>query len=153
MIPPLEDGVLPEGIHDCTIDEIDRVFGRFQKSDRRIRLLEKLKTYLVEARSVSFIKAVIIDGSFVMTKDEPDDIDLLVVLDVSFSPGQELKPFEYNAISRRAVKAAKYPFDLFAFVDGSEDYHKFLDLFAKVNPDKHAALTSRSRKGMLRVVP
>jgi len=153
MIPPLEDGVLPEGVHDCTLDEIERMFGRFQKSDRRIRLIERLKEYLVEARSVTFIKAVIIDGSFAMAKDEPADIDLLIVLDVSFSPGQELKPFEYNAISKRAVKAAKYPFDLFALVDGSENYHKFLDFFAKVNPDKHAALTSRSRKGMLRVVP
>jgi len=32
MIPPLDDGVLPEGIHDCTFDEIDRMFGRFQTS-------------------------------------------------------------------------------------------------------------------------
>ena len=56
MIPPLVDGVLPEGIHDCTIDEIEQMFGRFRRSDRRIRLMEKLKAYLIEAKSVSFIR-------------------------------------------------------------------------------------------------
>lgn len=32
MIPDLEDNVLPEGVHDCTADEVAAVFGRFQRS-------------------------------------------------------------------------------------------------------------------------
>jgi hypothetical protein len=153
MIPPLEDGVLPEGIHDCTIDEIDRMFGGFQRSDRRIRLMEKLSAYLAEARSVSFIKAVIIDGSFVMAKDEPDDIDLIVVVPANFDLSQEMKPFEYNVTSKSAVRRGGYPFDLFMLPEGSAKYEEFLELFSRVNPAKHAIFTSRQRKGMLRVQP
>jgi hypothetical protein len=36
MIPPFnQDGYLPEGIYDCTMDETAERFGGFQKSDRR----------------------------------------------------------------------------------------------------------------------
>src|SRR5262245_14291635 len=153
MIPPLVDGVLPEGIHDCTLDEIDRAFGRFQKSDRRIRLMEKLVAYLAEARSVTFIKAILIDGSFVTAKEEPEDIDLIVVVPADFEPTQDLKPFEYNAVSRRAVKAAGYPFDLYTTPLDSPRYFEMVELFSQVNPQKHGQLTSRTRKGMLRAVP
>jgi len=40
-IPDLnEDGLLSEGVHDCTLDEIGARFGRFQVTDRRIQLFE-----------------------------------------------------------------------------------------------------------------
>ena len=50
MIPQLEDGVLPEGVHDCTVEELERAFGQIQHSDRRLTLTAKLKRYLDDAR-------------------------------------------------------------------------------------------------------
>jgi hypothetical protein len=44
MIPPLnEQGCLPEGIHDCTMDEVATRFGVFLTSDRRSQLCEMPK--------------------------------------------------------------------------------------------------------------
>ena len=102
MIPPLEDGVLPEGIHECTFEELERAFGQFQRSDRRINLIAKLKAYLDEARNSGLVIAAIIDGSFV-TEHDPR-------------------------------------------------FHQMLDFFQTVNPEKHHTLTSRTRKGVLRIL-
>jgi hypothetical protein len=148
MIPPLEDGVLPEGVHDCTIEEIDHTFGRFQRSDRRIKLVARLQAYLDDARRTGLAVTVLVDGSFVTAKDEPEDVDLLIVLkpDVAWD---SLRPFEYNTLSKRMVRQA-YHFDALVHPEGSPGYDKALSLFQGVRPD--ADYTTRTRKGMLRVV-
>ena len=81
-IPALsEQGLLPPGLHDCSLDELGARFGTFQESDRRCRLFEKLRRYINEAQIDGVIMDVIIDGSFVTDeKAAPNDIDLLVVL-------------------------------------------------------------------------
>lgn len=147
MIPPLEDGVLPEGVHDCTFEEIDRTFGRVQRTDRRVTLTAKLKAYLDEARRSGLVIAVIVDGSYTTARDEPDDIDLLVVLrpDVAW---ESLRPFEYNAVSKRMIRQL-FRFDAAAYPEGTLEYEKFLDLYQDVRVD--AEYTSRGRKGVLRV--
>ena len=151
MIPPLEDGVLPEGIHDCTIDEMDAMFGRFRRSARRVLLVEKLRAFLEEARRRGVVSAVVIDGSFVTAKDEPEDIDLVIVLPADLDLSN-MRPIEYNAISRQAIRA-NYRFDSFAAKEGSEEMARFLAFFAQVNPDRGREYTSRAKKGLLRVRP
>ena len=150
MIPPLEDGVLPEGIHECTFEELERAFGQFQRSDRRINLIAKLKAYLDEARNSGLVIAAIIDGSFVTIKDEPEDIDLIVVLKPDV-PWDSLRPFEYNAVSKRMIKQM-YRFDAYAYTEHDPRFHQMLDFFQTVNPEKHHNLTSRTRKGVLRIL-
>jgi hypothetical protein len=149
MIPPLEDGVLPDGVHDCTADEVEAVFGRFQTSDRRVRLTERLKAYLAVAAGSGVVVAVVIDGSYVTAKDEPEDIDLIVVrradVDVTY-----LRPFEYNAISKAEIRRA-YKFDVFSVVDGSDDLANRIEFFSQVNPKKPNTYTTRTTKGLLRV--
>lgn len=152
MIPPLDDGVLPEGIHDCTFAEIEQMFGRFQRTDRRIRLCEKLKAYLVEARTVSFVQAIIVDGSFVTAKEEPGDIDLIVVLEPGYDFTQQLRPFEYNVIVKTGVKRQGYPFDVFPLAEGTAELQRMIEFFTRVDPEKHGSFTSRPRKGILRIL-
>src|SRR4051812_22441896 len=89
-------GMLPEGVHDCSLVEIAERFGRFQQSDRRCRLFERLDSYIREAKASGVVKAIIVDGSFVTDKDAPSDIDLIIV---SLAQGQlpaVLRPAEYN---------------------------------------------------------
>ena len=147
VIPPLEDGVLPEGVHECTFEELELAFGQFQRSDRRVSLIARLKDYLEEASRSGLVVAVIIDGSFVTAKDEPEDIDLIVVLksDVNW---ESLRPFEYNAVSKRMIKQM-YRFDAFPYPEGSSDYKRLLNFFQDVRPK--AAYTAKARKGVLRV--
>ncbi len=80
-IPELnQDGFLPEGIHAASLEEVRERFGRFQRTDRRPALFAKLSTYMAEVRASGLVVAVIVDGSFVTAKDEPSDIDLILVL-------------------------------------------------------------------------
>jgi hypothetical protein len=94
MIPDFEDGVLPEGIHDCTLDELEKRLGHFGRTDQRDRLTKKLKEFIVEARLAGFVSAVIVNGSYVTAKDAPSDIDLIVCVQPGFDLRQELRPFE-----------------------------------------------------------
>lgn len=40
------NGLLPTGIHDCTIEEIGVAFGQFHASNRRVRLFKGLQEYV-----------------------------------------------------------------------------------------------------------
>jgi len=52
MIPAFnERGCLPEGIHDCTMEETAQRFGVFQSSDRRPQLWDKFIEFMREAES------------------------------------------------------------------------------------------------------
>ncbi len=43
-IPALDaDGFLPEGVFECSLDELRERFGRFQRSDKRLNLAANLR--------------------------------------------------------------------------------------------------------------
>ena len=71
MIPELVKGNLPEGIHKCTVEEIEE---RFTFSDRRKELFSGLKRALNNLDKAG-VERVYIDESFVTSKQEPVDID------------------------------------------------------------------------------
>lgn len=149
-IPDLIDNVLPEGVHDCTIDEIAAVFGRFQRSGRRIELTAKLRAYLIEAKRVGVV-SVYVDGSYITAKDEPEDIDLIVILPAAWDFTRELKPFEYNTVTKSGIKRIKLPFDLFVYAEGSDEIARMVAFFSQTNRVKYPEFTARTQKGLLRV--
>jgi hypothetical protein len=151
MIPDLDDGVLPEGIHDCTIAELELAFGQFQQTDRRPLLTKRLKAYIKAARLSRTALAVIIDGSYVTKKPVPGDIDLIVALRPDLDLTVELAPLEYNVQSRRRVRTM-YGFDIRAAVDGSDTYNSYVHEFSRIRKDDPDQQTSRLRKGLLRVL-
>lgn len=150
MIPALIDGVLPEGIHPCAMDEVEEMFGRFQRSDRRIQLTKKLRAFLDEVRRAGIASAVVIDDSYVTAKEEPNDVDVIVALRSDFDLSQELRPFEYNVCSRRMIQR-QYQFDAFVQVDGSEEYLGSVNFFSRVREGDAAFKSGRRFKGLLRV--
>src|SRR6266550_4310222 len=96
-IPDLnEDGFLPEGVHEASLEEVQERFGRLQRTDRRPTLFTKLALFLAEVRASGLVEAVIVDGSFVTAKDEPSDIDLILVLGRGHDFRADLKPIQYN---------------------------------------------------------
>ena len=149
MIPDFNDGVLPEGVHTCTLEEIAERFGRFDRSNRRQRLTQALMRYIREVRNLRIADALIIDGSFVTMKAEPNDIDLILVLRRAPNPGQELIPAEYNVASKSMVRSL-YGFDIRAVTESSPEYRKYIELFSRIRPDDPELNTSERRKGMLR---
>jgi predicted nucleotidyltransferase len=144
-IPELnETGLLPEGIHDCTLDEIGARFGRFQVTDRRIQLFEKLRALVEEEKQAGLAIEMIVDGSFVTGKPDPGDIDLVIVLPEGYNFGVELPPFRYNATSKSGLHR-RYRFDVAVVEANSTEYEKWIDLFQKVK------FPPPERKGILRI--
>ena len=81
MIPTLnEHGLLPEGIHECTLAEAEARFGRFQTTDRRPQLWSRFMEFVREAKASGMVEAVLVDGSIETAQPAPNDIDLVVVV-------------------------------------------------------------------------
>ncbi len=80
-IPTLnEHGLLPPGIHPCTLEELEGRFDGGGFGSHRYELILRLRNFLTEVRKVTFVAWVAIDGSFVTAKEEPGDIDIVLVL-------------------------------------------------------------------------
>jgi len=150
LIPPLEDNVLPQGIHDCTVEECATVFGGFLRSDHRPRLTERLRRYVADATSAGIAVAVLVDGSYVTAKPEPSDIDLILVLKPDFDLSAEMRPMEYNVQSKRTVRKL-YGLDVLPAVEGSDAYEEYLGLFSQIRRDDPEQESARPAKGLLRI--
>jgi predicted nucleotidyltransferase len=146
-IPELnENGLLPEGVHEASMDEMREAFGRFQRSDRRPSLFAKLAQFMAEVRSAGVIAAVIVNGSFVTSKDEPSDVDMLLVLHDDHDFDADPRPFEYNLLSKRRVQR-RFRFDVLIAREGSEEYRRGLNFFHGVKGEPGL------RKGVVKVQP
>ena len=144
-IPQFTDsGVLPEGIHICTLAELRELFGNFQTSDRRPRLYQKLEAFVLEARASGIIKALVIDGSFVTREPFPNDIDMVAVLRAHHDFRRELLPQEYNVVDRTRVYRT-YGLDLFVVEDNSVEYRAVIRFFQRIRLQPTVA------KGILRI--
>ena len=144
-IPALQnDGFLPEGIHDCTIEEAQAMFGVFQGCDRRPQLWIKLREFLLEVKACALVGAVLLDGSFVSGKTDPNDIDLILVVPAAHDFFADLSPTEYNVLAKRRV-FRRYGFDVLVARAESEEYRRYAAFFQQVR------LEPNRRKGMLRL--
>ena len=144
-IPHLnEQGLLPPGIYDCSLEEIGERFGTFQSTDRRPRLNEKLQVFLQQVRSTNLAIAVIVDGSFATNKAAPNDIDLILVLPSSHDLRAELAPMAYNVLSRRRV-SRRYGFDVLVARENTREYTEYTIDFQRVRGQPHL------QKGLLRI--
>ncbi len=73
MIPPLRrDGLLPPGVHPA--DDWAEVVQRFGGTPERASLLQKLRLGLENLRDAG-CAWVLLDGSFVSDKPDPNDVD------------------------------------------------------------------------------
>jgi hypothetical protein len=145
MIPLLnEQGCLPEGIHDCTIDEAAQRFGVFQRSGRRPQLWDKFTEFMQEAKSCGLIDAILLNGSFVTAESEPNDIDLVVVVSSHHDFSAEFQPSEYNVLSKRRVHR-RFGIDLLVARADSEEYRRYVGFFQQVR------LEPGRKKGILRI--
>ena len=119
-IPELNThGLLPPGVHDCTVGEITERFGVFQGGEQRPRLMEKLIAFAAEARASGIVRALLVDGSFVTAKSVPNDMDLIVIVAGTHDFSADLRPLEYNVVSKRRVRQ-RYGFDILVARANSE---------------------------------
>jgi hypothetical protein len=145
-IPPFEqNGLLSVGIHDCTLDEIKDRFGSFQNNDQRPKLFQKFLAFVLETRSGRFARSLLIDGSFVTAKPNPNDIDLVLVLPLTHDLTSDLSPTQYNVVSKRSVQR-RYGFDIVAVRENTTEYDEATAFFQQVRGYPNL------RKGLIRLL-
>jgi hypothetical protein len=82
MIPRFnDDGYLPPGIHPATVEEIAERFG--QESELRQVQMESLR-WLIDLAWRAVVERVVVNGSFVTDKLEPNDVDCVLLIGPGF---------------------------------------------------------------------
>jgi hypothetical protein len=82
MIPDCnDDGYLPAGIHPATLEEIAARFGR--ESELRQVQMESLR-WLVDLARRAGVRRIVVNGSFVTDKLEPNDVDCVLLIGPDF---------------------------------------------------------------------
>ena len=102
MIPELDaHGLLPAGVHDCTWWQLRT---RFAATPHRRGLLLGLCRFIrSEVRPLGLpASSVLVDGSFVRAKPQPQDID--IVLDASGCSPAQLSPVLVLFLDRVRIK-------------------------------------------------
>ncbi len=137
-------GMLPTGVHDTTLEEGRNRFGSFQGSDHRPRLFTRLEELVAALKRSGLFEALLIDGSFVTVKPEPNDIDLVAVLRPGHDFERDLPMSEYALVSR-AMLNRRFRFDVVIAERDSAVYVTSVEFFSRVRdaPDL--------RKGLLRL--
>jgi len=142
-IPPLNEmGLLPVGVHEGSLAEMRDRFGQFQRTEQRVRLQARLEAFARDASGTGQVAALIVNGSFTTAKEEPDDIDLIVVLRAEADFGADMRPDQYNVLSARKVKG-RYGFDVLYATESA--LAPLVDFFAQVRGQAE-------HKGMVRLV-
>lgn len=131
MIPALnEHGYLPPGVHRATLDELVSRFGR--GSEQREAQADSLR-WLLPLCNAAGILRILINGSFVTDRIEPNDVDCVL-----------LQGPDYNASSPAAIAIQQgLPF-LEIRIAKEEEY----DFFANV---VFASDRATIRKGVIEV--
>jgi len=145
VIPPFdENGWLPDGIYDCTLQEAADRFGAFQNSDRRPQLWVKFTEFMREAKACELAEALLVDGSFVTAKPNPSDIDLVLVVAASHDFSADLPLAQYNLLAQRRVRR-RFGFDIVIVKHGSENLEQAIAFFQQVKQ------RPGMKKGILRI--
>lgn len=83
MIPPLNHlGFLPPGVHPATLDELIERFGT--GTLQRLAMADSLRWLLPLARRAQITK-VLINGSFVTDRPEPNDVDCVLLIPAGYN--------------------------------------------------------------------
>jgi hypothetical protein len=150
-LPPLNyHGCLPEGVHDCTLEQLRE---RFATNPERARLCDRLGEFLRWALSTGEFSHAYIDGGFITNKARPEDID--VILQTSAPYGSEafraMEPFFAQGLDAIFEKYSVHlHFWCEGFPGGLSDFRRF---FQYLRPQDAAPLGLRegARKGIVRI--
>ncbi len=94
-------------------------------------MFERLEAFVLEAKAAGIVRTLVVNGSFVTGKPDPNDIDLLVVLAAGHDFRADLGLREYRVVDR-ARGRSQYGFAVFVAEDGSADYAALVRFFQRV---------------------
>lgn len=133
------DGYLPEGLYFASEAEVTFHFG--SASRRRRRLILRLRRWIQLARE-THARRLLIDGSFVTAKREPNDIDAVVPIAADFE--QQIEDGMDSALELEQMLLTRQPEEIFAAEDNS-DWDDWVELFGRTRE------ADGRRKGLVEV--
>jgi len=140
MIPDFrEDGYLPEGLHMATEADVTFRFGA--GTPRRRRLILRLRRWLELSRLTGAYR-FLVDGSFATAKEEPNDIDAVVLLAEDF--GQQVSNGSDAALELEEMLLTRRPEEIFAAED-TRDWNDWVEFFSRTRE------TDGRRKGLVEI--
>jgi hypothetical protein len=140
MIPMLrDDGYLPEGLHLASEAEVLFRFG--SSTPRRRRLASRVRRWIGLLRSVGAVR-LLIDGSFITSKPEPQDVDAVAWLPVDFH--RQIKDEVEAALELEQMLLTRHPEELFGAEDDF-DWKEWIEFFSRTRE------SDGRRKGLVEV--
>jgi len=126
MIPKFrDDGYLPEGFHVASEADVTFRFGT--DTSRRKRLALRLRRWIELSRSIS-ANRLFVDGSFVTSKPEPNDVDAVVWLPDNFV--ELVSNGNLEAMELESMLLNRHPEEIFAAED-RRDWDDWLEFFSR----------------------
>ena len=140
MIPPFRnDGYLPDGVHSATEAEITFRFGASSK--RRRRLTIRVRRWIDLSRQIG-ARRLLIDGSFVTEKRDPNDVDAAMLLPSDFE--QLIQSGNEAALELEDMLLTRQPEEIFAAEDDA-DWYDWVEFFSRTRE------ADGRRKGLIEV--
>jgi hypothetical protein len=140
MIPHFrDDGYLPEGLHLATEAEVTFRFG--SGTPRRRRLILRLRRWL-DLSALTRARRFLVDGSFVTAKEEPNDIDAVVLLADDFE--RQISDGLDAALELEEMLLTRCPEEIFAAED-SRDWEDWVEFFSRTRE------ADGGRKGLVEI--
>jgi hypothetical protein len=139
-IPPFRvDGYLPEGLFPATEAEVTFRFGASTR--RRRRLAMRLRRWIELGRQVGAHR-LLVDGSFVTAKANPDDVDAVILLPQDFE--QQIDQGNEPALDLEEMLLTRRPEEIFAAEDEA-DWNEWVEFFSRTRE------ADGRRKGLVEV--
>jgi len=88
---------------------------------------------------------ILVDGSFVTAKPDPNDIDLVIVLRASHDFSADLPAAQYDVLAQKRVRR-RFGFDILVVKNGSESLEQAVAFFQQVRQ------RPEGRKGLLEIM-
>lgn len=87
MIPEFQDnGDLPVGVYSASLADVINRFG--QGSAQRQAVAQRLERIHQLVSETGHVARMIVFGSFVTAKEQPEDVDLVIIMEDTFDPDQ-----------------------------------------------------------------
>ena len=119
-LPPFDErGCLPEGIYNPTVKEFTERFVNV--TERRKELFEKYKQFTKLCNEAKGIEEHYLDGSYVRYKEEPGDIDLLILFNKDVYESDETYEVYWEMSHNQQKMKEKYEVHSF-FVEKPNEY-------------------------------
>ncbi len=87
---------------------------------------------------------MIVNGSFVTSKNNPSDIDIVLITKGNYPPLRPITPEEYEVISPR-IAQEQFELHLFVRINANPNSNDMITFFSGVREDP------KTRKGLLRI--